>query len=188
MTNMDQEATAAGVQQANVSRSVARLSAVQALYQLAMSGGTTEAIIGQFSDHEANRRSDDDGDESIAKADSNLFAELVRGTSSKMTEVDEPGLLFHLAEDPRETKNLADLYPDKVEELRGIVDEVKSPPATGKPPAAAKSAEAWPAPVKSITNVVSTPQEGIHFASSGKASWRISGEMPARSTTVVLRP
>jgi arylsulfatase A-like enzyme len=40
------------------------------------------------------------------------------------TEVDEPGLLFHLSEDPGETRDLAHLYPDKVDELRRIIEEV----------------------------------------------------------------
>ncbi len=42
----------------------------------------------------------------------------------KMTNVDEPGLLFHLTEDPGETKNLAGLYPEKVEELLNLIREV----------------------------------------------------------------
>lgn len=85
---MDQDAAMVDAQQTNVSRSVARLSAVQALYQLAMSGGTTDDIIGQFGDVGADERTDD-GDEPIAKADINLFAELVRGTYTKMAEIDE---------------------------------------------------------------------------------------------------
>ena len=37
------------------------------------------------------------------------------------TRVPEPGFLFHLSEDPRETKNLAYKYPNKVKELRQII-------------------------------------------------------------------
>jgi len=48
------------------------------------------------------------------------------------TEVDEPGLLFHLAEDPGETRNLAALYPDKVEEMRQIILRIAPEKATGK--------------------------------------------------------
>jgi arylsulfatase A-like enzyme len=40
------------------------------------------------------------------------------------TEVDDPGLLFHLSEDPGETRNLAHLYPGKVKELRRIIEQV----------------------------------------------------------------
>ncbi len=46
----------------------------------------------------------------------------------RKTEVAEPGLLFHLAEDPEEQHNLAALYPEKVKELRSIIENV----ATGK--------------------------------------------------------
>ena len=48
------------------------------------------------------------------------------------TEVNEPGLLFHLTEDPGETRNLAALYPDKVEEMRKIIFQVAPEKATGK--------------------------------------------------------
>ena len=48
------------------------------------------------------------------------------------TEVNEPGLLFHLAEDPGETRNLAALYPDKVEEMRQIILRIAPEKATGK--------------------------------------------------------
>ncbi len=40
------------------------------------------------------------------------------------TEVDEPGLLFNLAEDPGETRDLAALYPEKLQELRAIVADI----------------------------------------------------------------
>lgn len=85
MTNLEHDAA----QQTHLSRSVARLSAVQALYQLAISGGTTEDIIGQFGESDADGRSDDGDGEPIAKADSSLFADLVRGTCAKMAEIDE---------------------------------------------------------------------------------------------------
>lgn len=88
MNNLEQDAPSANLRQSNVSRSVARLTAVQALYQLAMSGGTTEEIINQFAAVEPNGRADDD-DDPMAEADIALFAELVRGTSAKMAQVDE---------------------------------------------------------------------------------------------------
>lgn len=47
------------------------------------------------------------------------------------TEVDEPGLLFHLTEDPGESRNVAALYPDKVEELRQIIRQVAPEKAAG---------------------------------------------------------
>ena len=39
-------------------------------------------------------------------------------------KVDEPGLLFNLAEDPGETNDLADQYPEKLEELLQIIVEI----------------------------------------------------------------
>ncbi len=88
VSGVAQDPIGANAQQANVARSVARLTAVQALYQLAISGGTTEGIIGQFSAVGPNGRADD-GDEPIAEADNALFAQLVRGTRGRMAEVDE---------------------------------------------------------------------------------------------------
>ncbi|RME93838.1 MAG: arylsulfatase [Verrucomicrobia bacterium] len=41
-----------------------------------------------------------------------------------ITEVEEPGLLFHLAEDPGETRDLAAQYPHIVAELRGILNQI----------------------------------------------------------------
>lgn len=40
------------------------------------------------------------------------------------TEVEEPGLLFHLTEDPAETHDLAALYPEHVREMREIIMEI----------------------------------------------------------------
>lgn len=88
MTNVDPDAPSANARQANLARSAARLTAVQALYQMAISGGTAEVVIGQFAAIEPREQVDDD-DESIAEADKVLFAELVHGTSGKMVEVDE---------------------------------------------------------------------------------------------------
>lgn len=88
MSKVEEDPTTAKSKPSNVARSVARLTAVQALYQLAMSGGTTEEIINQFGAIEPNGRADD-GDEAMAEADKALFAELVRGTSEKMAMVDE---------------------------------------------------------------------------------------------------
>ncbi len=48
------------------------------------------------------------------------------------TEVDEPGLLFHLVEDPGETRNLAALYPEKVAEMRDIILQVAPEKISGQ--------------------------------------------------------
>lgn len=88
MTDIDHDTTGAPPQRANVARSAARLNAVQALYQMAISGGTAEGIIAQFAAAPADHAGDDN-DAPIAAADKVLFAELVGGTRGKMTEVDE---------------------------------------------------------------------------------------------------
>jgi arylsulfatase A-like enzyme len=48
------------------------------------------------------------------------------------TEVNEPGLLFHLSEDPGETRNLAARYPEKVEEMMQIILQVAPEKAAGQ--------------------------------------------------------
>ena len=48
------------------------------------------------------------------------------------TEVDEPGLLFHLSEDPGETRDLAALCPEEVQELRQIIMDVAPEKVTGQ--------------------------------------------------------
>jgi len=48
------------------------------------------------------------------------------------TEVDEPGLLFHLSEDPTESHDLAALYPERVQEMRDIIMKVAPEKATGQ--------------------------------------------------------
>ena len=88
MTSEGNDTASTRAQQANLARSVARLTAVQALYQLAISGGATESTIGQFVAPGPTRRADDD-EEPIGEADKVLFAELVRGTQEKLAEIDE---------------------------------------------------------------------------------------------------
>jgi N utilization substance protein B len=66
-------------------RSVARLAAVQALYQLEVSGAGTETVVREFSDHRF------DGDiegEPLAEADEGFFGEIVRGVVEAQTEID----------------------------------------------------------------------------------------------------
>jgi len=87
VTNVDHDGTGTSAHQANVARSAARLNAVQALYQMAISGGTAEIIIRQFTATGPNGRVDDD--EPIAEADTALFADLVRGTHGSLAKVDE---------------------------------------------------------------------------------------------------
>ncbi|MFN3524086.1 MAG: transcription antitermination factor NusB [Phenylobacterium sp.] len=71
-------------------RSVARLAAVQALYQMEVSSAGVEAVIREFSEHRFDRAVEGDGEgETLAQADEGFFAELVRGVVAHQREVDE---------------------------------------------------------------------------------------------------
>jgi N utilization substance protein B len=66
-------------------RSVARLAAVQALYQMETGGAGSETVIREFTDHRFDR--DLEG-ETLAHADESFFAELVRGVVGEQDAVD----------------------------------------------------------------------------------------------------
>jgi len=66
-------------------RSVARLAAVQALYQMEVSNAGVEAVIREFTEHRFDR--DVEGI-TLASADEAFFAELVRGVVARQREVD----------------------------------------------------------------------------------------------------
>ena len=70
---------------AHQARTVARLAAVQALYQMETAGAGVEAVIREFSDH---RFGGDMEGERLASADEAFFAELVRGVVEGQAEVD----------------------------------------------------------------------------------------------------
>jgi len=70
---------------AHASRSVARLAAVQALYQMEVSAIGVEHVIREFTDHRFDR--DIEG-VTLASADEGFFAELVRGVVAKQAQVD----------------------------------------------------------------------------------------------------
>ncbi|HEX7884358.1 MAG TPA: transcription antitermination factor NusB [Phenylobacterium sp.] len=70
---------------AHASRSVARLAAVQALYQMEVSSIGVESVIREFTEHRFDR--DIEG-ETLASADEAFFAELVRGVVSEQKQVD----------------------------------------------------------------------------------------------------
>ena len=70
-------------------RSVARLAAVQALYQMEVSGAGVEAGIREFSDHRFDRSPEGDGEGApLAAADEAFFADLVRGVVDHQREID----------------------------------------------------------------------------------------------------
>ena len=69
------------------SRSVARLAAVQALYQMEVSSVGAEAVIREFSEHRFDRDAEG-GDAPLATADEAFFADLVRGVVGHQKPVD----------------------------------------------------------------------------------------------------
>jgi N utilization substance protein B len=75
---------------AHASRSVARLAAVQALYQMEVSSIGVESVIREFTEHRFDRALEGvegEGD-TLASADEAFFAELVRGVVSEQKRVD----------------------------------------------------------------------------------------------------
>lgn len=75
---------------AHASRSVARLAAVQALYQMEVSSIGVESVIREFTDHRFDRALEGvegEGD-TLASADEGFFAELVRGVVAEQKRVD----------------------------------------------------------------------------------------------------
>jgi transcription antitermination protein NusB len=66
-------------------RSAARLAAVQALYQIELTGTPVEAVIGEFVKHRLGREIDGDN---YGEADNALFADIVRGAWARRADVD----------------------------------------------------------------------------------------------------
>ena len=66
-------------------RTVARLAAVQALYQMELAGEGVETVIKEFSDHRFDATFED---EWMAEADETYFAEIVRGVVADQQQVD----------------------------------------------------------------------------------------------------
>ena len=80
-------------------RSVARLAAVQALYQMEVSGAGVEAVVREFSDHRFDRALGGEEGEGapMAAADEAFFAELVRGVVEQQRGID-PAIARRLAQ------------------------------------------------------------------------------------------
>jgi transcription antitermination protein NusB len=66
-------------------RSVARLAAVQALYQIDLGGATPEAVIAEFTRHRLGREVDGDN---YGEADPALFADIVKGVIARQADLD----------------------------------------------------------------------------------------------------
>lgn len=71
-------------------RSVARLAAVQALYQMEVSNAGAETVIREFAEHRFDRDVPDESGEdmTLAHADEAFFADLVRGVVEHQKSVD----------------------------------------------------------------------------------------------------
>jgi N utilization substance protein B len=67
-------------------RSVARLAAVQALYQMEVSGAGAEVVVREFTDHRFGR--DLEG-QFLAEADEAFFADIVRGVVEGQGDIDK---------------------------------------------------------------------------------------------------
>lgn len=76
---------------ANQARTVARLAAAQALYQMEVSSVGVEAVIREFSEHRFDRAlSSEEGEDSpLAGADEVFFADLVRGVVAGQARIDQ---------------------------------------------------------------------------------------------------
>jgi transcription antitermination protein NusB len=66
-------------------RSVARLAAVQALYQIDLGGEAPESVIAEFLKHRLGREVEG---ESYGEADTALFADVVKGVIARQPELD----------------------------------------------------------------------------------------------------
>ncbi len=86
--------TQADPRPARQARTVARLAAVQALYQMEVAGVGVEAVVREFSDHRfgASLESDDEKSgavvDQLADADEAFFADIVRGVVAQQQEID----------------------------------------------------------------------------------------------------
>lgn len=70
-------------------RTVARLAAIQALYQMEVSGAGVEAVIREFSEHRFDRNLEGEGEhDQLATADEEFFADVVRGVVSNQRDID----------------------------------------------------------------------------------------------------
>ena len=66
-------------------RSATRLAAVQALYQIDLTGAEVDGVVEEFRKH---RLGVDDEDSAMEKSDERLFAELVTGVMARRAELD----------------------------------------------------------------------------------------------------
>jgi transcription antitermination protein NusB len=72
-------------------RGAARVAAVQALYQIELTGTSPDRVLREFVAHriDAPPEADASSDEAVGETDRELFAAIVRGASERRTELDE---------------------------------------------------------------------------------------------------
>jgi N utilization substance protein B len=66
-------------------RSAARLAATQALYQIALTGAAVDSVVTEFLAYRTGREGEAS---SLAEADQEFFADIVRGAASRRDELD----------------------------------------------------------------------------------------------------
>ncbi len=81
-------------------RRLARVAAVQALYQIDLNGDPVERVVREFAQHRLGQ----DIDGLVLDADANFFAELVRGVSARLPELD--GLIAESLSTGREAQRM----------------------------------------------------------------------------------
>lgn len=86
VTAADERADAPLNGRARRARTVARLAAVQALYQMEIAGAGAEAVVREFSEH---RFDNDLEGETLGEADEDFFGELVRGVVAEQDAIDK---------------------------------------------------------------------------------------------------
>lgn len=70
-------------------RTVARLAAIQALYQMEVSGAGVEAVIREFDEHRFDRALEGEGEgDQLAQADEAFFADILRGVVANQRDID----------------------------------------------------------------------------------------------------
>jgi len=85
--------TQASPKGARPSRTVARLAAVQALYQMEVAGAGVEAVVREFSDHRFGGAVEGEtgqvADHQLAEADEVFFGDIVRGVVLNQSAIDQ---------------------------------------------------------------------------------------------------
>ncbi len=85
MTETPDDHSPARIPVAGRRRTAARLAAVQALYQIEINGGTVDGVIGEFVRHRLGQEGEG---ENFGEVDQTLFADIVRGTMARASDLD----------------------------------------------------------------------------------------------------